>query len=171
MSIESVRAAVLLARLAVPLEALGYTAVRHKTESILIIERPAIAALARVAISVLDSPAEELHLVLLDAAYDLDPDDDLVDKVEAALPIITRYLPVGHLERDLDGTLHARWTLAADASQGLDTDVVVTSIVMFDLIQQHFGDYLEMVCDGDVPPEDLEELIAAAGDVAEDEDD
>lgn len=102
-----------------------------------------------------------LRLVRFDVAYPFRADEDTVDDVALALPTLTGELAVGGIVADADGSLHLRYTLAADAVSLIADEALVELVELIDFQQERFGDYLEGVCTGDVAVEVLPQVIAA----------
>jgi len=165
MPIDRAYAFIELSALHEPLSEIGYRVEVDDPSATLRIERPGAGAESTLNIGLEPSPADDIRLVSCDAVYRYETAEGAVAEVTAALPIITRHMPVGHLALDLDGRVHARWTIATDSRQSLDDEHIITSIVMFDLLQQHFGDYVEEVCNGDIPAALVEQLMRQAGDI------
>jgi hypothetical protein len=164
MPVDRAYAFIELSSLEAPLSALGYTVVTDEPTATLRLARPAIGSDSVYSVGLKPSPAEDIRLVACDAHYRFELADGVQGDLANSLAIINRYLPVGHCEQDPDGTIHARWTIPTDSRLGLDQELVITSIVLFDLLQQHFGDYLEEVCNGEIDSSLLEAVIEASGD-------
>lgn len=164
MSIERAQAFVELSRLEPVFAELGYEVAMNEATATMQIDRPAVESDALFSIGLLPSPADGIRLVECDAAYRFGIAEGVDADMYRSLSIITQAMPVGHLDLAADGRVHARWAIATDAAAVLDQDLIVTSIVMFDLLQQHFGDYVEGVCEGDIVSQILPELMRQAGD-------
>jgi hypothetical protein len=164
MPIDRGYAFVELSALQAPLGDIGYTVEIDEATATLRISRPPVGPESVVSVGLKPSPAEDIRLVECDARYLFEIDEDARAGLADSLAIINRHLPIGHLAADPDGAVHARWTIATDARIDLEQELVVTSIVLFDLLQQHFGDYVSEVCSGELDASLLETVMQQAGD-------
>ncbi len=164
MTVDRAEAFIELSGLQDPLEARGYTVTVDESTATLDVGRPAVQAAAKVNILLSQHPAHGVRLLALDAAYPFAVEASAMQDLPTSLSIINNYLPTGHVRLDDDGSVHASWTLSSDADEPIGNAATIESIVAFDQMQQHFGDYVEGVCSGDIPAPILDELIQQAGD-------
>lgn len=79
-----------------------------------------------------------------------------------AIAIVNGAMAVGHF--GVRGSeLFFRYMLALDASSVLDDAMLIELVTMLAFHQEHFGDYLEGVIDGEVAVEVLPKLIERSG--------
>lgn len=86
--------------------------------------------------------------------------DDLQGDVVRAAHETTQYLVLGHFEVDDDGTVYLRYSTVVDAEAPPSPRVLATVVGLLDHQQQHFGDYLELICAGEVDIDSYPELVA-----------
>ncbi len=103
-----------------------------------------------------------LRMIRFDVTFPFTADDDTKDDVALAIPVISAELAIGGFAADADGSLHLRYTLAADAVSLVADEALVELVELLDFQQERFGDYLEGVCTGDVAVEVLPQVISAA---------
>lgn len=119
---------------------------------------------ATVSIWLRQSPDDRLFLVALDAKYLFDSSaadsmfaDDALRQVEARLPF-------GALHVDDDGRVHLTWTVPAPRGTTLGEPELIRAIIAFDEVQEHFGDYIELICTEGATPTRIAAVMDAFGD-------
>ncbi|MEO6122921.1 MAG: hypothetical protein ABIR32_04370 [Ilumatobacteraceae bacterium] len=88
---------------------------------------------------------------------------DRVDAVRLATAIVNEHVALGRFGVDQDGSVYFRYVLAARAHTMIDDDLIAEVVSFVDFHQEHFGDFVEGVCDGNIEIEVLEHVIRAAG--------
>lgn len=81
--------------------------------------------------------------------FTIGADASLADVREAAA-IVNEHVAIGRFGVHDDATVYFRYILAAPKHSMLDDEMVGEVIVFCDYHQEHFGDYLEGVCDGEI---------------------
>ena len=150
-----------LTALAAALDALGYPATHVGDDELQIhltgdgVEQDRPTAVRWVSL------AEGVHLLMFSSSYPFDAPADSIGDVIRAAHETTQYLVLGHFEVDDDGSVHLRYSTVVDADDPPSPAVLANVVGLLDHQQQHFGDYLESVCTGEVTIDLYAELVAA----------
>jgi hypothetical protein len=82
--------------------------------------------------------------------------------LQRAVAIVNEHVGVGRFGVQEDGTLYFRFDLAAPKHTLLDDDMLAEIVALADFHQEHFSDYLEGVCDGEISVLVLDAVITQA---------
>ena len=106
-------------------------------------------------------PTSGMQMLMVSTSYPYGATADILDDVRLGAHECTQYLVLGHFEVDDDHSLHLRFsTLLPDADE-VPVDQLGQILAVLDTQQQHFGDYLEMLCTGETELSRFAELVAA----------
>jgi len=85
-----------------------------------------------------------------------------IDNLRAAVAIVNEHVAIGAFGVHNDASLYFRYLLAGGRGRFFDDDMVVEIVAFIDFHQEHFGDYLDGVCAGEVSVAVLADVIARA---------
>lgn len=114
------------------------------------------------AVRLAGAPDSEARMLRISTSYEfgVGAAPDRADALRLAAAETTQYLALGHYEVDDDGSLHLRYSMLLDSQAPLPVEAVGQTFAIIDHQQQHFGDYLELVCTGEQGISGFAELVA-----------
>ncbi len=86
------------------------------------------------------------------------PSDRLME-IAYAITIVNEELALGHFGLSSSGNLSYQYCLALDQDATLEGETLIELVALTEFHQEHFGDYLEGVCEGEVSVYVLKQLI------------
>ena len=105
-------------------------------------------------------PDGEARMLTISTSYEFGAGNGNADDLRLAAAEATQYLVLGHYEVDDDGSLHLRYSMLLDSAAPLPVEAVGQTIAIIDHQQLRFGDYLELVCNGQQTLAGFAELVA-----------
>jgi hypothetical protein len=99
-------------------------------------------------------------MLTISTSYEFGAGDGNADDLRLAAAEATQYLVLGHYEVDDDGSLHLRYSMLLDSAAPLPVEAVGQTIAIIDHQQLRFGDYLELICNGQQTLAGFAELVA-----------
>jgi len=106
-------------------------------------------------------PTAGMQMLMVSTSYPYGATADNLDDVRLAAHECTQYLVLGHFEVDDDHSLHLRFSTLLPDTDEVPVDQIGQVLALLDTQQQHFGDYLEMLCKGETELSRFAELVAA----------
>lgn len=88
---------------------------------------------------------------------------EVVDDVRRAATIVNEHVALGRFGVGADGSVSFRYVLAARKHTMIDDDLIAEIVAFVDFHQEHFGVFMEGICDGGIAVDVLENVILAAG--------
>lgn len=121
-------------------------------------DRDRIAAVSFLPLPEDELPSTQLLQVYVRLPFGV-PDDQRREVLEAAT-LVNAAMAIGHFAVRGD-EIYYRYVLAAPSDRTIDGDLLADLLPLLEFHQQHFGDYLEGVAEGEVATQALPRLLAA----------
>ncbi|MGH8973814.1 MAG: hypothetical protein ACRD0C_11505 [Acidimicrobiia bacterium] len=82
-----------------------------------------------------------------------------LDEVRLAVTIVNNFVAIGHFGVTGDGGLFYRYVLATPSGEAVDPGMTIELVQFITYHQEHYADYLEGVCQGEISVLVLEDVL------------